>query len=351
MRFFPKFLFVLLTLAATYYGGQARGDPRVVLVEENDAFSLLTGRDFGYTQGFRGSLVFDDLSGEPMANKAYDLAGGLVFTYGAPQGPVRPQFEWIVLGQSMFTPFDKQAVIPDPADRPYAAWLYAGGTLAVESAGRQLDSFELLTGVVGPDALGKQVQLGFHGAQGVVHRIRGWDSQLKNEPALLVAWDRRWKFNYDLIDHWGFDVIPSLGLTAGNVYTYVSAGSFVRFGNSLFTTWGPTRIKPAPSGASFFNPGPRSAALGFDVFVGVEGRAMARNIFLDGNTFVNDGPSVQKNVFVNDFIGGLEFFTQSGARLAFSLTQRTQEFKSQPVAPNQLGRGDLFGSFEGSLRF
>jgi hypothetical protein len=195
------------------------------------------------------------------------------------------------------------------------------------------------------------VQLGFHGAQGVVHPIVGWGSQLKNEPALLVAWDRHWKFGYDLVDDWGFDVIPSLGLAAGNVYTYGSAGSFVRFGNSLSTTWGPTRIRPAPSGSSFFDPDPHGPWLGFDVFLGVDGRAIARNIFLDGNTFVTDGPSVHKNVFVADFIGGLEFFTQNGARFAFSLIQRTQEFKNQPVAPHQLGNGDLFGSFEGSFRF
>jgi hypothetical protein len=43
--------------------------------------------------------------------------------------------------------------------------------------------------------------------------------------------------------------------------------------------------------------------------------------------------------------------TQGGARLSFSLTQRSQEFRNQPVAPHQLGNGDLFGSFEGSFRF
>ena len=68
---------------------------------------------------------------------------------------------------------------------------------------------------------------------------------------------------------------------------------------------------------------------------------MARNIFLDGNTFISGGPSVSKNIFVGDLIVGAEIFAQSGERLSFSLTQRSQEFKNQP------GGGDLFGSIEG----
>jgi hypothetical protein len=286
-----------------------------------------------------------------MATRAFDLVGGFVLTAGAPQGALRPQFEWIVIGQSVFTPFNKQTIFPDPTDRPYAGWLYTGAALTQETAGRQLDSFEFLAAVVGPDALGEQAQTGFHGFQGVVHPILGWGSQLKNEPAALVAWDRRWKFNYDLADHWGFDVIPSFGVTGGNVYTYASAGGLVRFGNSLSTTWGPTRVRPAVSGASFFRPDEHGPWLGFDVFIAVEGRAMARNIFLDGNTFLSGGPRVHKNVFVGDLVGGLEFFSQNGARFSFSLVQRSQEFKNQTVAPHQLGKGDLFGSFEGSLRF
>jgi hypothetical protein len=280
-----------------------------------------------------------------MTARAFELVGWLVFTAGAPDGPVRPQFEWIVAGQSIFTPFNKQRAIPDPTDRPYAGWLYTGAALARETAGRQLDSFEFLAGVVGPAAFGEQVQLGFHATRHVVHPIDGWAAQLKNEPAVLAAWDRRWKFNYDFADGWGFDIVPSLSVTAGNVYTFASAGSLVRFGRSLSATWGPTRVRPAPSGASFFSPNQHGPWLGFALVAGVEGRAMARNIFLDGNTFINGGPSVNKNIVVGDLIVGAEIFAQSGARLNFSLTQRSQEFKNQPSG------GDLFGSIEGSFRF
>jgi hypothetical protein len=328
---------VVATLCAS-----AQAGPRVVLVEENDA--LVKNRDYGYTQGARASLVFDDMSPGSLTNRAFDLVGGFLFTAGAPGGPARRQFEWIVVGQSIFTPFNKTLSPPDPLDRPYAGWLYTGASLAQESGGRQLDTFEILAGVVGPSALGKQVQDAFHNVMGQTQPV-GWPFQLKDEPALLVSWDRRWKMGYDLGSGFGFDVIPSVGLTAGNVYTYASAGAMVRFGRSLSTSWGPTRVRPAPSGGSFISPNEYAPWLGFAIFGGFEGRAVARNIFLDGNTFVKNGPHVTKNILVGDLVVGAELFTQSGARLSYTLTKRSSEFKNPP------GGSDLFGSIEGSFRF
>ena len=60
---------------------------RRLFVEENDA--LFKNRDFGYTQGARASLVFDDMSPGSLTNRAFDLVGGLLFTAGAPGGPAR----------------------------------------------------------------------------------------------------------------------------------------------------------------------------------------------------------------------------------------------------------------------
>ncbi len=85
-------------------------------------------------------------------------------------------------------------------------------------------------------------------------------------------------------------------------------------------------------------------AFGFAFFAGAEGRALARNIFLDGNTFT-DSPSVDSHAFVADFTAGAEVFTNAGSRLAVSVTKRTEEFHNQP------GNGDLFGAVEVSVRF
>src|SRR5262249_28731406 len=61
--------------------------------------------------------------------------------------------------------------------------------------------------------------------------------------------------------------------------------------------------------------------------VGIEGRAIARNIFLDGNTF-RDSPSVSREAFVADYNLGLALI---GGPFVFrmSYTERTREFETQ----------------------
>lgn len=52
------------------------------------------------------------------------------------------------------------------------------------------------------------------------------------------------------------------------------------------------------------------------MFVGAEGRAVGRNIFLDGNSF-KDSPAVDKKPFVTDAIAGVAF-TYSKVRLSYT---------------------------------
>ena len=200
----------------------------------------------------------------------------------------------------------------------------------------------MLAGAVGGSAsLARDVQNGFHRLLGQGLEASGYD--LKNEPGFLVAWDRRWKLGTEFGNGFGADFIPSVGLTAGNVFSYASVGGLVRVGRSLQTTWGPTRVRPSPSGASFFAQDSSAPFWGFDVFGGVEARGMARNVFLDGNTF-EDSISVHRIAFVTDLIGGAEIFTQSGFRLAASVTRRSREYTTQ-LKPS------TFGSVEASFRF
>ena len=153
----------LAALGLAAVGAEVRAQPALILVEENDA--LVSQRDYGYTQGFLAALAFNDFFNKSFVDATFDLMGGLVVTYGAPAGPVRRQFNWVV-GQSIFTPENLKLVPPNPNDRPYAGWLFTGFSLAQETAKVQLDSFEFLGGVVGPAAGGKTIQCGFHSALG-----------------------------------------------------------------------------------------------------------------------------------------------------------------------------------------
>jgi hypothetical protein len=73
--------------------------------------------------------------------------------------------------------------------------------------------------------------------------------------------------------------------------------------------------------------------------IGAQGRAVAHNIFLDGNTF-RQSPSVRKRVFVGDLETGFSVFWSSAVRLDFAAVRRTKEFFGQQ-ADDLIGAGAL----------
>ena len=78
------------------------------------------------------------------------------------------------------------------------------------------------------------------------------------------------------------------------------------------------------------------------VFASAEGRAIARNIFLDGNTF-RDSLSVDKRPFVADFqLGAVLHF--DNLELTYTYVARTEEFETQ-------GSAQQFGSVGITYRF
>jgi hypothetical protein len=123
------------------------------------------------------------------------------------------------------------------------------------------------------------------------------------------------------------------------VLTYASAGLVLRLGNNLTADFGPPRSRPALSGSAFFEPG---EGFGWYVYAGVEGRAVARNIFLDGNTW-QDSRSVERIPGVGDAsLGAVAMW--GSVRLAASYTFRSREFEAQP-------RAAQYGSLSLSARF
>lgn len=243
-----------------------------------------------------------------------------------------------VLGQSMFTPRDITLTNPPLDDRPYAGWLYGTVGLGVET-GRQLDQLALMMGVVGPASLAEQ-------SQKFVHRVRnkdrpsGWDTQLGNEPGIMLNYQRSWRgYAARTLAGLDFDLTPHFGGALGNVFTYANAGLTIRYGKHLPADYGPLRIQPSLPGSGFFAPTNNFA---WYLFAGLEGRAVARNIFLDGNTF-KDSRSVDKEPLVGDLQWGAAL---SWRRVRFSYTHvvRTREFATQSGS-------DQFGAFSLSMSF
>lgn len=251
------------------------------------------------------------------------------------QGALRHGYAF---GQSMFTPSDITIENPSLRDRPYAGWLYGLIGLGVES-GKQLDLFAFTLGMVGPASLAEQSQKFVHKVVGS-DKPQGWDTQLGNEPGFIATYQRSWRglATTTFLGN-SLDFTPHAGFALGNVFTYGNTGVTMRYGKRLPNDYGPPRIQPGLLGSGEFAP---VSNFGWYLFAGVEGRAVARNIFLDGNT-LRDSRSVDKKSLVGDLQFGF-VMDWPDIRLSYTHVIRTREFQTQ-------NGGDDFGAFSVSVKF
>jgi len=332
----PVFLVILLLPFAAGTAGQAKASGDTYSVQwENDRIAKT---DRHYTNGFRLSWVSEEKASDPewvrdLLNRIYPFAALKSGRAGA------------AFGQSIYTPEDTSATALVQNDRPYAGWLYGGISVHAETSKNadpssldMLDTVELDFGIVGPYALGKQVQNGVHELINVANSD-GWDNQLDNEPGLMLIGERRWRTAPLDVMGLKLDVIPHLGGSIGNVMTFAGAGAMIRIGQELDVDFGPPLIRPSLSGLAAVE---KQAEFAWYVFAGAQGRAVARDIFLDGNTF-SSSHSVDKKVFVGDFQFGAAAIYR-GVRLAITQVYRTREFKQQRQA-------DRFRAISLSVRF
>jgi hypothetical protein len=296
---------------------------------ENDTFS---GNDRYYTNGFLFS--WQAAPGATPAWVGAVTANPLLFF---PEGGT-PRWG-LGFGQKMFTPADTAARNPPLSDRPYAGWLYGSLTVMRHTA-HALGSLELQLGIVGPGALGEQVQNNTHDLLNI-DRALGWGFQIKDEPGANLIATRQWRHNWPsgLGEGIAIGVVPSVAASLGNVHAYAGAGALLRIGTALDADFGPPRVRPVSAGSVFYEPAPRWS---WYAFAGLEGRAVARDIALDGNTF-RDSRSVDRQTLVGDASLGFAVFTPFG-RVTATYTVRSEEFEKQP----QLAQ---YGSLSLAFRF
>ena len=306
-------LFVaILPAAAT---AQTESDPNgtFTFVLENDAFA---DRDFYYSSGVQFSWL------SPSSPPEFMEQGAILGEFLLDNVEQR---RWgLTLGHMFYTPQNTDLIIPDPTDRPYAAWLYVAGSVVSYSAD-QLNTLELQLGIVGPHAYGEEIQNTVHDWL-EDNPARGWDSQLKDEFGFNLILERKWRaIPLPIGDDFGLDLTPHLRISLGNVATYAAAGATLRFGQNLAADFGAPLIRPSASGSAFFD---KREGFGWYLFAGVEGRAVAQDIFLDGNTFRDSPPSVDKEWVVADFVTGAAVMI-GDARVTYAQVIRTEEFKGQ----------------------
>ncbi len=327
---------VLACLAAPAFAGEALTpeaplfpDTRGIISAtlENDIFA---GEDNNYTNGVRFAWFSSEIGVPGWLERSAEK-----LPFFDPSGNMRYGF---ALGQNMYTPTNIELRSPDPRDRPYAGWTY-GSISLIADKGDRMDSLQLQLGIVGPASLAGQTQDFVHDLIGSPDP-QGWDNQLKNEPGVSLFYERKWRNIWETEPGgFGIGLSPHVGAAAGNVFTHANAGLTLRVGTDLGSDYGPPGIQPRLPGSDFFVP---SRDFGWYLFAGVDGRAVARNIFLDGNTFT-DSPSVDKNPLVGDAQLGLAV-TFETVRLAYTHVFRSKEFEGQRSP-------DSFGALTLSYRY
>ena len=293
---------------------------------------LFDGTDSNYTNGVKYSLISPDLSPHAkqglMPRKVLELIHKI--PYLRDSGPEYSHRAEISFGQNMYTPSDTDRTDLVSDDRPYAGWSYVGLAYHRRTEFVQhldfLDSVELQLGVVGPQAYAKETQDLVHDLRGI-DRAEGWDNQLKNEPGLVVAFERKWLFYPDVTGALAADAIVHAGGAVGNVATYLNSGLEIRYGLNLPRSFGVSLIRPA--GSTLFAPRRKPSLY---LFGAVDGRYVIRDIFLDGNTFA-DSHSIDKKDWVADLAAGVTL-SYGNLMLTYSHVTRTREFEGQDDAHN-----------------
>lgn len=336
---------------------------------ENDRF---TDTDQNYTNGVAFMAVSHDIVGKlkPECLPAPVRLQAQLITLLNPgfwvdaENPAHTQNVVVKFGQSMFTPKDPARTDLILDDRPYAGLLYVGMSWnrrqhAPQSNSEILDTRELTLGVIGPLAFAQQTQNLVHDVIGV-DRFLGWQNQLKNEPALQLAMDRKFRaYRGTGAIQPGFtaDSIRSLGLRLGNIETSATLGLEGRIGWNLPNDFGTYPIRPGaenrPPSAASIRGGTGDASLainrpraGVHLFGTLETKLVLHDFSLDGNLF-QSSHSVTRLPWVAQAAVGVSaqgLVAGHGIKLAVMRVYRTQEYEGQ-------GHNHAYGSVVLSVEF
>lgn len=278
---------LILALAARADEAPAR---LAAVTIENDFFA---GYDHHYTNGVQAAFV---------------AGPGTVFA----------------VGQRIYTPTNTEARTPDPADRPYAGWLYAMTDTRLSTRDGTIDHLTLSVGLVGPHALARQAQDLVHRTLGEA-RSRGWDSQIASEATFLAGYEKAWpRVLAGRFDGRDTDVAVRAGAAVGNALTYADIGAVARFGRHLPDDIPVTHISLGPPRDGYRG----TPELGWYAWAGIDARAVARNIFIDGPMFHEGGPALRRKPFGMDTQLGIAIAGPT-ARVGFTYVVRSREFDGQ----------------------
>jgi len=345
-----KFSTVLISLVLTGCQNHV-----ISISEENDAFTLYgPPTDANYTQGLQITATTEYQSCSQSSCQKLDprrLVDGLNLFRLDRRNPSRDGRRTLIsygLAQEFWTPNDisVEEIIPD--DRPYGGFLngvleihnlYLPGNSVTDRTDDRMQSITLRAGIIGPYSFAEDVQKKWHEVCSC-QEPRGWDNQLHTEPGFIYTTrqDHRhfpiaWKNSTLPI----FDVVSFGEVSIGNVYTGIDFGGALRFGYNLPRTFVPDAQMPVTQFYAMENNFTNAGNLLLDGefylygFVGVEGRVVLRDIFLDGNTLTDSPHRVDKEYFVGDGLFGAVLGWRN-FELSFLYAHRSPQYRSQDLS-------------------
>lgn len=327
MRWSVTRLLLLLLMAG---GAHAADDGRVnwfTVTLENDVF---VGEDNGYTNGFALSWAhagFTEFSPDNMPPWLHYLSKSLYIS----TMPGKQRAVSYMIGQLMQTPSDITIPTLIENEAPYAGLLFWTANLHAFDE-RVADRLSLTLGVVGPLSGAEQTQKW-------VHEIidsdepQGWDNQIENEPVFQVSAERLVRLARFHTDKTvGMDVIGMGNGAVGTLESYLAVGVGGRLGRGLDRSFPTASFQPGRQA----NPLAGSVTSGWYVFANVQGRFVANDIGIDGNTFT-DSHSVPLEHWQAAATAGVAFGFKRWAFLLSALVG-TDRYEGQPDTTK-------FGSF------
>jgi lipid A 3-O-deacylase len=233
---------------------------------------------------------------------------------------------WSV-GHELYSPDDITVAVPDADDQPYAAVFFVDSTLLARSD-RVTHSWNLRLGLVGPSALGEELQSGVHQLIDVEDPA-GWDTQIPDEPVVNVDY----AVAYELL-HAGRPgavearFVPLAGAGAGTYFTGAAGAMYGEFGWNLPDSVSLVSLRRGVDPAlELVSP---RGGWSVSLFAGGGGFAVANYLPLDGNAF-RSGPSVKSEPFVAFASVGVAL-RYDRWRLGYRQTLFTDTFQTQREA-------------------
>lgn len=291
---------------------------------DNDVYN-----DFGYTHGAKISLLF--YRGNTEKNFL-----NIPFTSSQNTN----NFISFSYANQMYTPYDLNETQLIKDDRPYAGYSYIEIGLH-QTTESYLDSLTLKTGIVGPSSGMERLQNIFHSRIDATN-ASGWDHQLKDEFIIQLDYMHKWRLELSKVYDLETVLIPYAGANFGNASIKASGGALCRIGFNIPKDFGMNSMNegsfpslPIESKAIISTPSKWS--IFFNISAG--SNLVARDIFLDGNTF-KDSHSVDKNYF-NAYasVGGSARYKNFS--VDYQHNYYTKEYKQRGLHKEYKGYGTL----------